>query len=63
MDELGFVSNLGLITSNLSIQGWTREMPFAVVSVQRGQRVRPFLHPLHEWEFGMESSSSLPFLI
>ena len=48
MDELRFVSNLGLISSNLPIRGWTREIRVIVASVQRGQRVRPFLHLLHE---------------
>ena len=42
MDELRFVSNLGLISSNLPIRGWTREMPVVVGSVQRGQHVHPF---------------------
>jgi hypothetical protein len=59
MDEL---TNFGLTSSNLPTRGWTREMPFAVGSVQRGQRVRPFLHSLHEWEFGMENGSFLLFL-
>jgi hypothetical protein len=35
--------NLDLNSSNLCIQGWTREMPALIGLVQSGQRVRPFL--------------------
>lgn len=39
-------SNLHLNPSNLRLEGWTRETPVVVGSVQHGQPVHPFWHDL-----------------
>jgi hypothetical protein len=61
MDELGFVSNLGLTSSNLPIRGWTREMSVAVGSVQRVQRGHPFWHNSHGMRWGSAGDSFYKF--